>query len=398
MLAFVLAALLTPLPDPAARPVPCPGGDFIPDQALVTPTGPVDAIAIDGFTITLGSQCGGVVKLKPKRKGTVVRGTLRCAGGSRGRFKGLIASECQRLTGRLNVKKRRIKVAATRASATTTTTPTSTSTTTTQAFASALIVRDWAVGAASERYLCRRERLPSDLYLTAFRAAAPAGVYGTLVTVKDALAGGDAVGDYECSASIGADERGVFASGTGTGDVTFPPGYGVHLRAGEYVNLRLHLVNPDVAELDGSAGLLVGIGDASDVTSGLELVFAGTFAINLPPGSQTTETGGCTASAGFQVVALWPHMHALGVHAKLEVVHGGPTQVVHDAPYSVDAQAVYPTSTAVAAGDRIVAGCTYANATPGTVRFGDSATDEQCLIGMYRSPVSATGVYGCVSF
>jgi hypothetical protein len=297
------------------------------------------------------------------------------------------------------LKKQRFKVAATVA-LTTTTTTTSTSTTTTLPFSTALISRDWTVPAASETYKCRRVQVPADAYIAGFRPSATAGTFQMLVTVEDTLEGGGVLGDYDCAAGASTAARGIFAAGLGTGDVTFPAGYGVRLRAGQYLNLELHLANADGSDLSGSSGVLVHLASADDVMQEVELVFSGTVAISLPSsGTELTRTGGCTASAGFQIVGLWPHMRALGVHAKWSLLPAGSTQVVLDAPFTVDAQPVHAASATVQAGDQIQSACTYVNSTGVTVNFGDSITDELCLIGMYRSPVVAgDDLYGCVSF
>lgn len=411
-LVLSLALLLLAPPLFAAKPPLCPGGTFVLDEAVVTGAGTIDAVVVDGTTLALGSSCSGPVRLKAKRKGTAVRGKVPCAAGGRARLSALIGLGCERLTGRLRLARQRFKVAATRAPETTTSTTTNTisttmttttgassTTTTTLPFSTSLIARDWTVPASSDTYRCRRVQVPADVYVTGFRPAAAAGTVRMLVTVEDALGAGDTVGDYDCAGDAASGGRGVFAAGLGTGDLVFPAGYGVHLQAGQYLNLELHLVNPDASDRNGTSGVLVQLGAAADLTHEVELVFAGSFAINLPSnGTETTVTGGCTAASGSQIVAVWPHMHALGTHAMLTVTNVATPQVVLDAPFSVDAQQVHVAAATVEAGGQIEAACTYVNSTGGTVVFGPSAAHEQCFIGMYRSPVGGGDLYGCVSF
>ena len=54
------------------------------------------------------------------------------------------------------------------------------------------------------------------------------------------------------------DQRVIYESGLGTDDLEFPLGVGVHLHAGDYVNLNVHLDNEGTKAADGFAGVLAG--------------------------------------------------------------------------------------------------------------------------------------------
>lgn len=69
-------------------------------------------------------------------------------------------------------------------------------------------------------------------------------------------------------------------------------------------------------------------------------------------------------------------------------------------PFTLDDQAVYPQvpPLVIHQGDQIQVICTYVNNTSSTVNFGDTSTDEQCFVGMYRYPVIAgTNLFSCVN-
>lgn len=131
------------------------------------------------------------------------------------------------------------------------------------------------------------------------------------------------------------------------------------------------------------------------------MAFAGTLNISVPSdGVPHIAQGGCNAPQDEQILALWPHLQATGTHATLTVTHAGTPRMVLDVPFTVTDQPIYLMTppVAVQTGDQIQAVCTYVNTTGSTENFGDSTRDEQCFIGMYRSPVIPGGnVLDCVN-
>lgn len=108
-----------------------------------------------------------------------------------------------------------------------------------------LIGRSWTANAGDNRvFLCTELRVPSDLYITAFRTTSADGEYRLRLTVADTTF--NPVGDFPCSAA-NVDPRALYASGIGTGDMVFPAGVGVHVRAGQYLLLNMSLYNPMAA-------------------------------------------------------------------------------------------------------------------------------------------------------
>jgi len=270
-----------------------------------------------------------------------------------------------------------------------------------------LISRSWSVTAGAENWQCRRIQIPADMYITGFRAIAPPGQHDMNLTVADssALPVGTPTGNYPCSAGTGIlDHMMIYASGIGTDDVLFPDKVGVHLKAGQFINLNMHLVNRNNnSELNGISGVMVKTGTAADVTTEADMFFAGTFNIFLPSDNQThNAVGGCTTEVDMQVFALWPNMHSLATRQKMTVTHipTNVTQVVFDTAYDFNQQRVfYPTTPlTIIPGDIIQITCSYVNNTGTDVTFGDSSTKEQCFTGVYRYPiVGASSAFMCVN-
>jgi hypothetical protein len=262
---------------------------------------------------------------------------------------------------------------------------------------SSLISRSWTLAGAtpptalySEAWVCIRAQVPSDMYISGFRELAPAGTDELVVTVSSTSS---PLGDYGCSAEA-VDPTMVYAAGVGTDDLEFPSGTAVHLVAGQYLNLNIHLYQTGTQALTDTSGVEVETVPAPSVVHDLDMFYSGTLDISIPSdGAQHTFSGGCAATEAYNVVALWPHMRALGKHQKL--VAG--SQTLLDADYSPSQQTNHAiAATQIAGSTSLLTTCTYVNTTGSTVAQGDSATQEACFTGIYEYP-SGNTIYSCVS-
>jgi len=250
-----------------------------------------------------------------------------------------------------------------------------------------LIGRDWEVPPGSaDTYKCRRIMITEDMWISGFRAIAPTGTHHTVVTFSN---NSTMLGDYDCS--VGSlDIQMLYAAGVGTDELMFPPGVGMKLRAGQFVNLNLHLFNATDTAISGTSGIEVKRVTEAEVLHEADMTFAGTMDINIPPdGLPHTTTGGCNVPAGgWNVFTLWPHMHQFATHQKFVITpQGGAPQVLLDDAYSFSEQINYPMAdTFIPAGTRVDTTCTFVNNGPGTVTFGDSSNQEMCFTGLYKYP------------
>ncbi|HEY1557672.1 MAG TPA: hypothetical protein VGF94_22725 [Kofleriaceae bacterium] len=262
---------------------------------------------------------------------------------------------------------------------------------------STLISRSWMLqgtgGAAyAERWECIRTKVTSDVYISGFRELAPAGTDELTVTVT-ANDTGLSNGSYDCSAAA-VDTTMVYAAGLGTDDLEFPDGMAVHLTAGQYINLNIHLYQTGMQALSATSGVLVETVPAASVSHELDMFYAGTRQITLPSqGGPQYASGGCAATAAYNVIALWPHMRALGTHQKL----AAGSQTLLDADFTPTAQTIHPIApTQIANSTSLLTTCTYVNTTGTTVGEGDSATQEACFTGIYEYP-SGNTIFSCVN-
>lgn len=259
-----------------------------------------------------------------------------------------------------------------------------------------LISRSWSLTPGYEGYQCRRAQITQDMWITGFRALSPLGTHHEVITIDP----NDSVtGDYNCSASSGTlSGQMVYASGIGTPDLIFPTGVAVHIAAGTWVNLNLHLFDTTDNNLADESGVLVQTIDPSQVVHEADMTFSGTLSISIPSdGQQHIAQGGCNAPTDWHVFALWPHMHKIGMHQSVIVTHSGTPATMLDTPFSFSEQKNYPMSeTIFHQGDSIQTTCTYVNTTGSTVTFGDSTNDEMCFTGIYKYP-AGSNVYSCVN-
>lgn len=258
-----------------------------------------------------------------------------------------------------------------------------------------LVSRPWMLSIGEQGYQCRHVQLTQDYWINSFRVIAPVGTHHTVVYIETATT---QTGDFACSAGTGAfggNSEMMYAAGVGTDDLTFPDGIAVHLKAGTWITLNLHLFDQQDNPLQGESGVAVKTIDPSTVVHEVDMTFSGTTNITVPNDGQThTATGGCTVSQDTHVFALWPHMHQIGTHQTFAI--NGTAKL--DTPYMFTEQKYYPNPEFVLhAGDRVDTTCSYVNPTTasGNVGFCDSSTCEMCFTGIYKYPAGG-GEFGCV--
>lgn len=289
-----------------------------------------------------------------------------------------------------------------------------------------LISTHWQLSPAGtlgeETYWCNRMMVTQDMWISGFRALAPAGTHHARLTIDptSTTKTGEFTGAANCNDTIGFDQnsRLVYASGLDTNDLLFPAGIAVHLTAGQYITLEVHLLNTsDFSEMDES-GVLVQTVDQSQVSHEIDATFVGTRSIVLPvDATDHYFVGGCTAPHDWHVFAVWPHMHKFGVHAKLLADSNNVTTTVLDQPFDFTAEKTYPMNeTVIHTGDSVTARCDYIAGPAQTcaypsgactygscsdpdgicrVSYGETAGGEMCYVAMYKYPAGDVPAYGC---
>ena len=261
-----------------------------------------------------------------------------------------------------------------------------------------IIGRDWTVPAGTEMYKCISIPVDHDMYISDFQTENPLGEHHTVLTVTDQLGGlgGTMLGEYDCSV-LTLDLQMLFASGVGTDKIAMPPGVALYVKKGQFLSLNLHLFNTTDADISAHSGILATLVDKVADDHLAEMVFTGTFNINVPPGQTVLTGGGCTFQKDATLFTYWPHMHQHATHQTVTLTQGGVASKLHDADYDFREQKNYPLAPMIQihAGDSMRTDCTYTNTGTQTVTFGDSSTAEMCFTGLYRYPKQALTLFDC---
>ena len=249
-----------------------------------------------------------------------------------------------------------------------------------------LISRGWDLAAgATNTYKCTRIQVANDMWIAGFRAQSPTGTHHSVLTISTS---NTQTGDYDCSAGS-LDNEMLYAAGVGTDDLNFPAGVAMHIPAGTYINLNLHLFNATDNAISGNSGVLVKVMNQADVVNQADMMFSGTFLLNIPSdGAPHTFHGSCPVKTDEHIFTLWPHMHQTATHQKWTYTEGSnaPVALIDD-DFQFAEQKNYPIAdTLLKAGDTIDTYCTYVNNTGSTLTFGDGSDKEMCFTGMYKYP------------
>lgn len=257
-----------------------------------------------------------------------------------------------------------------------------------------LISRGWDLAAgATNTYRCTRIQIDHDMWVAGFRAQSPTGTHHSVLTISTSST---QTGDYDCQAGS-LDNEMLYAAGVGTDDLEFPAGVAMHIAAGTYVNLNLHLFNASDNPISGTSGVLVKELKQADVVHEADMMFSGSFLINIPSDNTAHVVHGqCTTPTDWHIFTLWPHMHQTATHQKWTYTEGANAPVtLLDDDYMFTEQKNYPIAdTLLKSGDKIDTYCTYVNNTGATIQFGDGSDKEMCFTGMYKYPAGGN-LFSC---
>lgn len=180
-----------------------------------------------------------------------------------------------------------------------------------------------------------------------------------------------------------------------------PPDVGFYVPTRGLLRLDIHYnnVGGTTAERDQSGVEVCVVNTPEKMRTHTATVY-GLHASATAPAHQTVHNSStCTVQTSLSPLHVFsntPHMHNLGVHAKLTLSRNGLQHVLHDAPFSFDDQQEYPLNPAVDihTGDQLTTTCSYYNPTDQTVYEGYRSTDEMCISYIYYWP---NGDFRCVA-
>jgi hypothetical protein len=247
--------------------------------------------------------------------------------------------------------------------------------------------RSWSIPSQSEAYKCHTELATSDEYFTGFRLASPAAVQTEVfLTMRPSV---NETGDFDCDFSTVLGGEAIYAAGPGTSPLTFSGGKGVRIAAGQYVMLVVHVSNSSASPVSASTLIEGRVAAAKDVTTPIDMFFAGRTAFMIPTGEDSIDVnGGCGTGAELHLVAELSLMRTLGIRERVTVTNDALNQIIFNASFD-PLHVVYSSLSSdfdLPANSHINAACTFENNTGAVVNLGESAHNELCLSGIYRYP------------
>jgi Copper type II ascorbate-dependent monooxygenase, C-terminal domain len=259
-----------------------------------------------------------------------------------------------------------------------------------------LIAYDWTIDPGVEAYYCVYQTLAQDVWVSDYRALAPAGTHHVTVGYGDPGPPDGVVSSADSSACTGLTLGTNMAFTATRGNATpfsMPAGVAVRVAAGKQLLLNVHVLNATQQALSGRTGIEVVRADPAKVQHQAEMLFANNVNLSIPPGP-STQTGKCTLDADSTIFALFGHMHLAGKHLTTTIMPAnGVHSVLLDEDYNFDEQKLVSLDppAILNKGDVVQTSCTYQNPGPDTLAFGESTTkNEMCISIMYRYPAVAS--------
>jgi hypothetical protein len=171
------------------------------------------------------------------------------------------------------------------------------------------------------------------------------------------------------------------------GSQPFPPDVGEDLPTGN-MRLDVHYNNlgGTTDEQDASGFEVCTIETPSKLRPHLSTIEGIVGNASVPAHQHVDNTSSCTVTAKMgdvTIISNSPHMHKLGVHAKLVLspAAGGPDQVLRDGDFSFEDQRAYPFNPLVTVknGDKMTITCSFTNNSDKAVTFGENTENEMCF-------------------
>ena len=187
-----------------------------------------------------------------------------------------------------------------------------------------------------------------------------------------------------------------YAGGLATGPLTMPDGVAAPLKPHETYVIQIHYLNASTSDVTDHTSVDVEYTpvDASYQYAAIAILGQTGFSI-AADGAPHDIVGTCSIPAGYpttHVFGLWPHMHQIGTHFRVDMTLAGVTTTPIDETWNFGDQKLWlylpPTAQMfdVAAGDSITTTCTYTNNTGAIVHWGESSTQEMCFNFLYYYP------------
>ncbi|HEX6242321.1 MAG TPA: hypothetical protein VFZ61_15525, partial [Polyangiales bacterium] len=168
----------------------------------------------------------------------------------------------------------------------------------------------------------------------------------------------------------------------GKNDHPLPPDVGVFMPATGELKMTVHYYNEmgTGTEQDAS-GVEMCVTKKKRPKTAAVMPFAANPSVPAnTPRIERSATCTVTATQPITLITSSPHMHGLGIEAKLTVKRAnGMTEVLHNKPFNFEEQTTYGVNFPLNNGDQVTTTCVYKNTTSRAVSFGLNTEDEMCF-------------------
>lgn len=260
-----------------------------------------------------------------------------------------------------------------------------------------LTVPEVSVPSGTEGYLCYTVTLDRSLVVERFVFEGRRFVHHFLLSQALAPA---TDGLEPCDVFFRTSWLPLFASGTGRAELAAPEGAGWHLHAGDQLVVQLHLLNPDVRDVDEPVPFEMHLAPeetAADLAP-IGLYAFGTTELSLAPEATTAIVNDCVVDKRVEAFAIFPHMHMLGRRLILEAGPSADTlaPVFEVSAWDFDRQSIEPFPLVLEAGTHTRVTCEFDNPHAEEVGFGESSYDEMCFLVTFVTG-GASALDGCLT-
>jgi len=243
------------------------------------------------------------------------------------------------------------------------------------------------VDAGEQKTLCVRLDLPSATDLPVVELEQHnAGTVHHFILFRAASAADPSVGP--CPSGLFIQHPPIYPGTRDQGAFAMPDGVAITLPAHQPLILQLHLLNagdqPVVEEMrinlhSGPAGTYQKAG----------VVGGSNFLFQIPPHQKYTATQRCYITNALKLFALASHSHARTLSFDVTAnLASGPTAIYHNEMWSAPAFGHYDPAYDMGAFDWLEFSCTWFNETGSTIKYGETADDEMCMMFGYYYPAT----------
>jgi hypothetical protein len=257
-----------------------------------------------------------------------------------------------------------------------------------------MTIGDWTMQPGNETTRCVLKRLPTDkpVNIKEIRTKLAPGSHHLIVYKSSAVE--EQHEPVPCQPFVDSFSGGapLMISEIPEESLSFPPGVGIELAAGQMIRIEAHYLNYFPDEITAHADVTFVLAEEGEVEQQADFLFYGTGQFAIPPNS-TAETAWTYLDVpnDSKIFGITGHTHAMGIAVDIEQSTGGAV----GAPiYPLDQPFIWSEAPVVSydpplefsSGQGVRFRCKWNNTSDKFISFGQSAKDEMCFLWAYYYP------------